>query len=199
MDALTAPYWRRKPSDTVYLHPDQVSQYGSRSFRKLFNTLNVEPNMNRRGNSWDNAVAESFFSNLKKEKIRRIKYKTRDDARQVRFFITSKCSTIRNVVIMPTDARLQQSMIGSILGTWKVSRILRSYQNLHQSFLLTWSISQKLKPHQRSCSAIIRRILKIPTSMLFIATLMLMTVLFWMHVVLLSESRNGRVSNLDIT
>jgi len=85
MDALTAAYWRRKPSETVYLHSDQGSQYSSRSFRKLLNTLDVKPSMSRRGNCWDNAVAESFFSNLKKEKIRRIKYKTRDDARQAMF------------------------------------------------------------------------------------------------------------------
>ena len=41
--------------------------------------------MSRRGNCHDNAVSESFFANLKKEKIRRIKYKTRDDARQAMF------------------------------------------------------------------------------------------------------------------
>lgn len=85
MDALTAAYWRRKPHTTVYLHSDQGSQYSSRSFRKLLGSLDIEPSMSRRGNCWDNAVAESFFSNLKKEKIRRIKYKTRDDARQAMF------------------------------------------------------------------------------------------------------------------
>jgi putative transposase len=37
--------------------------------------------MSRRGNCWDNAVAESFFANLKKERIRRRIYKTRDEAR----------------------------------------------------------------------------------------------------------------------
>ena len=41
----------------------------------------IEPSMSRRGNCWDNAAAESFFSNLKKEKIRRKQYKTRDQAR----------------------------------------------------------------------------------------------------------------------
>jgi putative transposase len=41
--------------------------------------------MSRRGNCWDNAVAESFFSNLKKEKIRRTVFKTREEARQALF------------------------------------------------------------------------------------------------------------------
>jgi putative transposase len=85
LDALTAAYWRRKPDHTVKLHSDQGSQYTSRRFRKLLKTLDIEPSMSRRGNCWDNAVAESFFSNLKKEKIRRIKYKTREDARQAMF------------------------------------------------------------------------------------------------------------------
>ena len=85
LDALTMAYWRRKPKHKVKLHSDQGSQYTSRRFRKLLDTLEVEPSMSRRGNCWDNAVAESFFSNLKKEQIRRIKYKTRDDARQAMF------------------------------------------------------------------------------------------------------------------
>jgi putative transposase len=85
LDALTAAYWRRKPQQVVHFHSDQGSQYTSRKFRKLLKTLKIEPSMSRKGNCWDNAVAESFFSNLKKEKIRRIKYKTRDDARHAMF------------------------------------------------------------------------------------------------------------------
>lgn len=85
LDALTAAYWRRKPSDTVNLHTDQGSQYSSRNFRKLLTELSIKPSMSRRGNCWDNAVAESFFSNLKKEKVRRTMYKTRDEARQAMF------------------------------------------------------------------------------------------------------------------
>ena len=85
LQALTAAYWRRKPTSTVRLHSDQGSQYTSRRFRDLLKQLRIEPSMSGKGNCWDNAVAESFFSNLKKEKIRRCKYKTRDDARQAIF------------------------------------------------------------------------------------------------------------------
>ena len=42
---------------------------------------NLAPSMSRRGNCWDNAVAESFYSSLKKERIRKRIYKTRDMAR----------------------------------------------------------------------------------------------------------------------
>jgi len=81
LSALTMAYWRRKPADKVMLHSDQGSQYRSRACQRLLKTFNMEPSMSRRGNCWDNAVAESFFSNLKKEKIRRKIYKTRDAAR----------------------------------------------------------------------------------------------------------------------
>ena len=84
-DALMAAYWRRKPEGTVRLHSDQGSQYSSRDFRTLLSSLNMEASMSRRGNCWDNAVAESFFGNLKKEKIRRHKYKTREEAKRAIF------------------------------------------------------------------------------------------------------------------
>ena len=85
LDALTMAYWRRKPSNQVWLHSDQGAPYTSRRFRKLLATLNIEPSMSRRGNCWDNAVAESFFSNLKKEKIRRSIFKSREEARHTIF------------------------------------------------------------------------------------------------------------------
>jgi len=85
LDALTMAYWRRKPSHKVMLHSDQGSQYTSNRCKKLLKALNMEASMSRRGNCHDNAVAESFFANLKKEKIRRIRYKTRADARHAMF------------------------------------------------------------------------------------------------------------------
>jgi putative transposase len=85
LSALTMAYWRRKPTQKVMLHSDQGSQYTSRAYQSLLKSFNIEPSMSRRGNCWDNAVAESFFSNLKKEKIRRKIYKTRDEARAAVF------------------------------------------------------------------------------------------------------------------
>ncbi|WP_353414980.1 IS3 family transposase, partial [Arenicella sp. 4NH20-0111] len=60
-----------------------------------------------RGNCWDNAVAESFFSNLKKEKIRRKIHKTRDDARAdvfnyIEMFYNPKRRHIHNDRVSPT-------------------------------------------------------------------------------------------------
>jgi putative transposase len=65
LDALTMAYWRRKPTRKVMLHSDQGSQYTSGRCKRLLKTLNMEASMSRRGNCHDNAVAESFFANLK--------------------------------------------------------------------------------------------------------------------------------------
>ncbi len=81
LDALLMAVWRRRPKEAVLVHSDQGSQYGSDDWRRFCREHGLEPSMSRRGNCWDNAVAESFFSNLKKERIRRKIYRTRDEAR----------------------------------------------------------------------------------------------------------------------
>ena len=81
LDALTMSVWRRKPARSVLIHSDQGSQYGSDDWLRFCKANNLQPSMSRRGNCWDNAVAESFFSSLKKEKVKKRIYKTRDMAR----------------------------------------------------------------------------------------------------------------------
>lgn len=82
MDALTAAYWRRKPDDVVLLHSDQGSQYIGSNYQDLLSDLNLDASMSRRGNCWDNAVAESFFSNLKKECVPKKGFNSRSEGRQ---------------------------------------------------------------------------------------------------------------------
>lgn len=81
VDALLMTVWRRKPTSRVIIHSDQGSQYGSDDWLRFCRANNLEPSMSRRGNCWDNAVAESFFSSLKKERVKKRIYKTRDLAR----------------------------------------------------------------------------------------------------------------------
>lgn len=81
LDALLMAVWRRKPTQRVLIHSDQGSQYSSDGWLRFCKANNLEPSMSRRGNCWDNAVAESFFSSLKKEQIKKRIYKTRDLAR----------------------------------------------------------------------------------------------------------------------
>ncbi|ECB2072393.1 IS3 family transposase, partial [Salmonella enterica subsp. enterica serovar Benin] len=71
LDALMMAVWRRKPDGEVVVHSDQGSQYGSDDWQRFCRANNLAPSMSRRGNCRDNAVAESFFSSLKKERIRK--------------------------------------------------------------------------------------------------------------------------------
>jgi putative transposase len=81
LDALLMAVWRRKPENSVIVHSDQGAQYGSDDWMRFCREHGLEPSMSRRGNCYDNAVAESFFSSLKKERIQRRIYNTRDDAK----------------------------------------------------------------------------------------------------------------------
>ena len=82
LKALLAAVWRRKPTGKVIVHSDQGSQYSSYDWQDFLKSHNLEPSMSRRGNCHDNAVAESFFQLLKRERIKRKTYPTRDAARQ---------------------------------------------------------------------------------------------------------------------
>ena len=81
LDALTMAMWRRRPKAEVIIHSDQGSQFASDDFNRWCKDNALLPSMSRRGNRWDKALAESFFSSLKKEKIKRQIYRTRDDAK----------------------------------------------------------------------------------------------------------------------
>jgi putative transposase len=77
LDAVLMAARRRKPRGTL-IHSDQGTQYGCDAWRRFCRSNQLEPSMSRKGNCWDNAVAESFFSSLKKERIKRQIYKNRE-------------------------------------------------------------------------------------------------------------------------
>lgn len=82
--------WRRKPKDKVLVH-----------------------SMSRRGNCHDNAAAESFFNLLKRERIRRKVYRSRDEARQdvfdyIELFYNPKRKHVRNGMLSPVAFEKQQ-------------------------------------------------------------------------------------------
>ena len=80
LDALLMAVWRRQPTRKVIVHSDQGSQYTSHDWQTFLRTNNLLGSMSRRGNCYDNAVAESFFQLLKRERIKRQIYTTREAA-----------------------------------------------------------------------------------------------------------------------
>jgi len=81
LDAMLMAKWRRQPNTPVIIHSDQGSQFGSDEFSRWCRENQFITSMSRRGNCYDNAVAESFFSNLKKEKIKNQIYNTKEEAK----------------------------------------------------------------------------------------------------------------------
>ncbi|MFB0600773.1 IS3 family transposase [Aeromonas hydrophila] len=81
VDALLMAIWRRKPKQPVLVHSDQGSQFTGCEWQDFLKAHNLSCSMSRRGNCHDNAVAESFFQLLKRERIKRRIYATRDEAR----------------------------------------------------------------------------------------------------------------------
>lgn len=82
MDALRMGMGRRRPPPGLIFHTDRGSQYCSHDFQKLLKMNGMISSMSRKGNCWDNAVAESFFGSMKTERIYFTNYKTRDEARR---------------------------------------------------------------------------------------------------------------------
>ena len=76
LDAVLMAIRRRRARGTM-IHSDQGTQFGSDAWRRFCRSNHLEPSMSRKGNCWDNAVAEAFFGSLKKERIKKQIYKSR--------------------------------------------------------------------------------------------------------------------------
>ena len=127
LDALTMAVWRRKPKNGLIIHSDQGSQFGSDEFARWCKDNRLSPSMSRRGNCWDNAVAESFFSSLKSELIKKRIYPTRAHAKSEIFeYIEEFYNRVRRHKHLSqlSPMAFEQRQI----ALWKVSTILGECQ-----------------------------------------------------------------------
>ena len=83
--ALAMAICQRRPAAGLIMHTDRGSQYGAESSRQLLTPPGVQPSMSRKGNCWDNAVAESFFHTLKTELISLEEFDTHEQAQTAVF------------------------------------------------------------------------------------------------------------------
>lgn len=81
MDAFTMAVHNREIPDNALIHSDRGVQYRSNRYQGLVHDYGFKSSMSRKGNCWDNAVMESFFSRLKVELIYAENYKAVDEAR----------------------------------------------------------------------------------------------------------------------
>ena len=113
VQALLMAIWRRKPGPGLLIHSDQGAQFTSREWAAFLREHGSEHSMSRRGNCHDNAVAESFFQLLKREKVRRRKYRTREEARRdvfeyIELFYNPKRKHTNNGMLSPVDFEERQ-------------------------------------------------------------------------------------------
>ena len=85
LKALDMALLHRKPPANLLFHSDRGVQYASGDFRQALSQASLVASMSRKGNCYDNAAMESFWSTLKQELIYRRHFKTRDEARQAIF------------------------------------------------------------------------------------------------------------------
>ena len=83
LDTIRDAKAKEKVTDGLALHSDQGFQYTSQEYFNLTQAYHISPSMSRRGNPYDNALAENFFSILKTECIHRVRLKTFAEAEQV--------------------------------------------------------------------------------------------------------------------
>ena len=83
LNTIRAAKKAEKVTADLQLHSDQGFQYTSQAYFKLTQEYNITPSMSRRGNPYDNALAENFFSILKTECINRQKIASFEEARQL--------------------------------------------------------------------------------------------------------------------
>ena len=78
--ALQKAVVKRKPPPGVLLHSDRGVQYTSERYRLMTAQYGIIQSMSRKGNCWDNSVAESFFRSLKVEALKGYTFNTRSEA-----------------------------------------------------------------------------------------------------------------------
>jgi transposase InsO family protein len=82
IQAMQQAILRRNPTKGLICHSDRGSQYAGNDFKAILAQKEFVGSMSRKGDCWDNAVAESFFHTLKVELVHRHMFRTREEAKR---------------------------------------------------------------------------------------------------------------------
>jgi len=85
INALNKAIAHRKPGKGLMVHSDRGIQYASKDFKAALKSFGFIQSMSRKGNCWDNAVAESFFHTLKTQLIHHVKFEAYEMAGKILF------------------------------------------------------------------------------------------------------------------
>jgi putative transposase len=117
LQALMMAVWRRRPPPGLLVHSDQGTQFTGHDWQDFLKAHGLVSSMSRRGNCHDNAVAESFFQLLKRERIKRKIYVTRDEAKSdvfhyIEMFYNTRRQHGHNDGLSPVEFKKQFSKRG---------------------------------------------------------------------------------------
>jgi len=119
--AMMQAILRRSPSKGLICHTDRGSQYAGNDFKAILAQNEFVGSMSKKGDCWDNAVAESFFHTLKVELVHRNKFKTRDEGKRKIF----------EYVEMYYNRRRAHSTLGNLSPSEYERQADLSLQNVH--------------------------------------------------------------------
>lgn len=122
LNALLMAVWRRNPQKQVLVYSDQGSQYTSHEWQSFLKSHGLKGSMSRRGNCHDNAVAESFFQLLKRERIKKGSTE-RETKPEAIFLIISKCFITVSVGMVRASRCHRLNMKTYIINDSEVSRL----------------------------------------------------------------------------
>lgn len=83
--ALNKAIMRRRPEKGLMVHSDRGVQYASKGFRAVLKKYGFVQSMSRKGNCWDNAVAESFYHSLKTQLVHHVRFQDALEAERTLF------------------------------------------------------------------------------------------------------------------
>jgi hypothetical protein len=133
----------------VLVHSDQGSQYTSHEWQSFLKSHGLEGSMSRRGNCHDNAVAESFFQLLKRERIKKKIYGTREEARSdifdyIEMFYNSKRRHGSSDQMSPTEYENQyyQRQWKCLDYPWRFRALFWNYPLLCRTDLVITAIPE---------------------------------------------------------
>jgi putative transposase len=119
--AMRQAILRRGPAKGLICHSDRGSQYAGNDFKAILSQNEFIGSMSKKGDCWDNAVAESFFHTLKVELIHRNKFRTRDEAKRKIFEYSE----------MYYNRKRAHSILGNLCPFEDERQAVPSLQNVH--------------------------------------------------------------------
>jgi transposase InsO family protein len=125
----------RQPPQGLLHHSDRGSQYASYDYQELLAAHGLLSSMSRKGNCWDNAVAESFFATLKLELGYQRHWHTRTQARS-EIFEYIELSTIASGGIRPSATCLPMNSNLDIINQWLPNPSVHAFGATSTSFMI---------------------------------------------------------------